>query len=836
MGSPLAFSNNREVKTHLCAAHRDDLGQLSDAALEQLNLYLCRECENAVFVSLTELTTHVRRNHLQSRSDTNLQLVEKILFEQLGDGFVSHWEDGLAFLQHLDLSPPTFRQSLINKISHRLESSVCNTFLSVIELAAQASFTPTHSRHLNHHEFDRWTIEKLAVIFEQIVLFPLPTTENRDLTTKKQSVNQTIHERLRRFKQGRIRELYEESRLVRSKSPKELSLNPPSIQKSAQLAADLDNYKSANARITKHAPVALINDSNLQVLEKLHPPSLRRGCIKPRRNTRAGSTKRKLKFTPEKIIDVLTHLHRAKAPGLQVDSLDIYIKCAKSIKLSTQRGKDQATNLATFFSTIANGDVSTGMGKFLRQTYQVALEKDPEDKTKLRPLGVPSAIRRIAAIAILSEYSATFAEHLLPFNFAVGVGGGCDVVAKTIQLGVDKYITTPINKNGIPTRALVSLDIRNMFNAISREKLREIIAEEFNTLEGFADLLYEEAGETFVKLENGTWKIISVEEGFSQGCPCSPLFAALVLNIILRRLQRELDTKSQARQLIGDKGDDGKGTVTLTAAYVDDCNSLIHLGDVEFFLNRFRELAEPLGAVLNTEKTRILTSTDGTTTTSKLLSDDNPVNVSIGQSLQRAISNYSTTIKDGTRLPVEVEVVDGLRVLGVPVGSPAFCKNFMLKCIKKAMKDSQALLAGLDDLQTILRLFSTCTVHKMTHLFSSDVSAADPNDLPQNFYLWGSPMTDQFSEMTNSMLAAITESDDIPSYSQIIANLSLKQGGLGFQHPRANAISAFMTSTKRCLQYSHQGVWLGHNRPRPPLPHSFTTLFNDWENSDQHHC
>jgi hypothetical protein len=42
-----------------------------------------------------------------------------------------------------------------------------------------------------------------------------------------------------------------------------------------------------------------------------------------------------------------------------------------------------------------------------------------------------------AAIAILSEYLSVFAHYLLPENFAVGVGGGCDVVIKTMQLGVN---------------------------------------------------------------------------------------------------------------------------------------------------------------------------------------------------------------------------------------------------------------------------------------------------------------------------------------------------------------------------------------------------------------
>ena len=138
-------------------------------------------------------------------------------------------------------------------------------------------------------------IEKLLIIFEQIVLFPLPSSKEATSTEKKTSANQAIHDRSRRFKQGRIRELYEESRLVHNKYPKDLANNPSPMQKSAQLAADLDNYKTANARLTKHAPVALINDENFSVLERLHPPSLKRGSQKPRRSTRApGTTKRKL--------------------------------------------------------------------------------------------------------------------------------------------------------------------------------------------------------------------------------------------------------------------------------------------------------------------------------------------------------------------------------------------------------------------------------------------------------------------------------------------------------------------------------------------------------------
>ena len=152
---------------------------------------------------------------------------------------------------------------------------------------------------------------------------------------------------------------------------------------------------------------------------------------------------------------------------------------------------------------MVNGEVPEEFKPFVRQTYLVALEKDKIDKTKLRPLGVPAAIRRIAASLVLDEYSASFAEHLLPFNFAIGIGGGIDVIIKTLQLAVDKYIIEPENNDDLPTRVLVSLDIRNMFNAISREKLREIISELFPSLEPFADLIYDGAGSTLVKLEHG---------------------------------------------------------------------------------------------------------------------------------------------------------------------------------------------------------------------------------------------------------------------------------------------------------------------------------------------
>ena len=124
----------RVVRDHLQQAHTAELSQLTDAELEKNDLFICRECGNKIFVSLTTLNNHVRSNHTESRSLNNLQLVEKYLFDDLDGNYDSEWVDGLAFLRELHNQPPPFRQPLTTKIRWRLEQHVNETFLSVVEI------------------------------------------------------------------------------------------------------------------------------------------------------------------------------------------------------------------------------------------------------------------------------------------------------------------------------------------------------------------------------------------------------------------------------------------------------------------------------------------------------------------------------------------------------------------------------------------------------------------------------------------------------------------------------------------------------------------------------
>ena len=368
-----------------------------------------------------------------------------------------------------------------------------------------------------------------------------------------------------------------------------------------------------------------------------------------------------------------------------------------------------------------------------------------------------------------------------------------------------------------------------MFNAISRHELRDIVKQEFPHLEAYVDSLYENDGVARVKLEDGTWQDIPVTEGFSQGCPLSPILAAIVLSVILKKLDKLLRSRADKRRRQGELGDDNKGGITIIMAYVDDANFLVPHEDVLFLLQTFQHFGTPLGAVMNTEKTRILTSTSGTSILPKLL-NSNPL---LHNDLQTAISTYSTK-KDANSIQQPHEVCDGLRILGVPIGSQAFCINFIHNSFLQTAKDATKVLEGLSDKQTRLRIFKMCTLHKMTHLFASEVHITATDDLPDEWDCWESPLSTQFTTLISSYLQTLLNTNTTSYSSLTISTLGIRNGGLGLQHPKATAIPTFVLTTKRSIDYAINGIYLPSSPTIAPLPECVTTLYHNWHKQDSH--
>jgi hypothetical protein len=71
-----------------------------------------------------------------------------------------------------------------------------------------------------------------------------------------------------------------------------------------------------------------------------------------------------------------------------------------------------------------------------------------------------------------------FADHLLPYNYAVGVPDGSDFVVKAMQLAIEKYIDNPQQSGRLPTCAAIFFDLTNQFN-VSLEEFKNVIAISF---------------------------------------------------------------------------------------------------------------------------------------------------------------------------------------------------------------------------------------------------------------------------------------------------------------------------------------------------------------------
>jgi hypothetical protein len=141
---------------------------------------------------------------------------------------------------------------------------------------------------------------------------------------------------------------------------------------------------------------------------------------------------------------------------------------------------------------------------------------------------------------VAHTFRKKFARHMLPFNYAVKTPSGSNLIIITMQLQVEKYITLPQFTDNLPSRAAVFFDLTNQFNSVSHQVFFNVIATSFPEIPPLTTLFYEHASTVHHKWADGTWRILLMEEGISQGCPLSPIFASLVVACLLKPLDHLL--------------------------------------------------------------------------------------------------------------------------------------------------------------------------------------------------------------------------------------------------------------------------------------------------------
>ena len=88
--------------------------------------------------------------------------------------------------------------------------------------------------------------------------------------------------------------------------------------------------------------------------------------------------------------------------------------------------------------------------------------------------------------------------------------------------------------------------------------------------------------------------------------------------------------------------DDDQGCIPIVMSYMDDTNAIVHVEDAAFFVHRLKPLGLPLCAVLNKDKHRVMTSTNGQKLTDLLRKPTNLNLCSTSEELHHMISQNST--------------------------------------------------------------------------------------------------------------------------------------------------------------------------------------------------
>ena len=111
--------------------------------------------------------------------------------------------------------------------------------------------------------------------------------------------------------------------------------------------------------------------------------------------------------------------------------------------------------------------------------------------------------------------------------------------------------------------------------------------------------------------------------------------------------------------------DDGRGGITNLLGFIDDISTVVPLEDLLFLCQQFKERGIPLSCFINPNKTRILTSTNGSSPI-HTISSTNP---GLATNITEAIATFSTkSNKLNPSQPTPVKLTDGFRLLGIPVG------------------------------------------------------------------------------------------------------------------------------------------------------------------------
>jgi hypothetical protein len=155
-----------------------------------------------------------------------------------------------------------------------------------------------------------------------------------------------------------------------------------------------DNSLFPVARATTSTSVASIDNSNIKIVEKLFTPPFSTNPYPPPPPFHQHYS------LPGNIYNTIRQTKKDKGAGINAYSIDVFIS------LVNAKIPRMEEHLHYIFNKIYQNIIPHKIKQFFSDVYLLCLHQDPNDndKSKLRPLGIPIAIRQHMAIHVAKTF------------------------------------------------------------------------------------------------------------------------------------------------------------------------------------------------------------------------------------------------------------------------------------------------------------------------------------------------------------------------------------------------------------------------------------------------
>jgi hypothetical protein len=370
-------------------------------------------------------------------------------------------------------------------------------------------------------------------------------------------------------------------------------------------------------------------------------------------------------------------------------------------------------------------------------------------------------------------------------QYGIAIKGGLEFIVHKAQAQCHLFIDKPNKQKEPASRVLLLSDITNMFDEISRDPCRLLLlaTPELKDMVPHFDQTCKEPNRCWCKTDKGAHRHFQQPEGFAQGCPLSGSYAAIVLSLLLKKINEELIARQNQNSDIPSPH---------ASSFIHDTNLFLPLQDVEWFIKRFDELGTPTGVKLNQRKTQLL----------------------VGPLTHISAKQQETLTHLTTILQPENTLTEGCKLLGQAIGTSTHVTNYMKQQATKCGTAASRITTRLLDRQTISSIYRHCAQPAVAHLMGADtLNTCDKNgnSPPGDPTKWTTPFLNAIETTDSFFLRFITDANEnsLPLHASLIATIPAKDGGLGCRHPQRAALGAFAVPTARTIKYALQGLQIG---------------------------